>query len=116
MSKHNIKIQLGELGFGTIEVDGTDISDAVHATQIQAKPGSSTKVTLDLGVIELNHFGAEQADVFISDHATLALVALGWTPPGGDTGKADRERNESFDLALRAEHLKSDRDQRDQSA
>lgn len=81
MSKHNIKIKLGELGFGTIELDGTDISDAIQGTEIEARAGQLTRVTLDLGLVEVQRLDAEKADVLISPDAHDALVALGWSPP-----------------------------------
>ena len=82
MSKHNIKIKLGELGFdSTIELDGTDLSHAVRRIDVSAQPGNLTQVTLDLGVVEVQRLDAEKADVLIPDDAKDALIALGWTPP-----------------------------------
>jgi hypothetical protein len=84
VSKHNVKIQLDQLGSGTVEVDGTDLADALRGIKVSAEPGSPAQVTLNLGVIELHSLDLEQAEIIVPGEVREALIVLGWTPPDYD--------------------------------
>jgi len=77
-----VRINLRE-GRGEILVDGHDIASAVTGFDILSDPGdpASLRLTLTLPLLEVH---ADRAMVGFTPAVHEALVALGWTPPGGD--------------------------------
>ena len=45
---HEIKIRINATGLGSVEVDGVDISKHVTRITVDARPGQTNKITIDL--------------------------------------------------------------------
>lgn len=67
-------------GHGTIEIDGTDISRAVHSLTLESTADELPRLRLDLILLDVST--TAEARVLVPEEMASALVALGWTPPG----------------------------------
>lgn len=86
MTQHKITITPGKsIGLDRIEVDGHDISKAVQRVDICLRPYAPPLVDLELNVHEIQTFEMAEAELLIPTDVRDALIALGWTPPTGDT-------------------------------
>lgn len=65
---------------GTIEIDGTDISRAVHSLTLEASVDELPRLRLELLLLDVSTTAETQ--IHVPDETAAALVALGWTPPG----------------------------------
>lgn len=65
-----------------VEVDGTDIADAVQALTVEMNGGRPVTAELDLGFVEIARFDSPDAEILFAQDSHDALVHLGWTPPG----------------------------------
>jgi hypothetical protein len=63
-----------------IELDGTDVSNAVKGLTLTMKPGQLPTAVLEIPVVDLSSEPGE-ANVHISDATRDLLVQIGWTPP-----------------------------------
>ncbi len=70
-------------GTATVKLAGQEVTDALHAVQVEIRHGYVNQVHLELAAAEVNFTG--DADVTIPDSTRRILRALGWTPPGDDT-------------------------------
>ena len=60
--------------------DPVDISDAVPEVRMISRPGQGSRVELVLPGVASQFTAAVD---LIDEKTTAALIALGWTPPGG---------------------------------
>lgn len=67
---------------GTVEIDGHDISAAITAVRVDAEASRMPRVTVDVASFSTTIDGT--ATIGIPQRTHDALVALGWTPPGGE--------------------------------
>lgn len=96
-----VEIDLTGAGKGTVKLDGTDVASEVRGLTLNANVGEEPTVILRLGG---KAWAAAEAGVRVevSDALRAALVAGGWTPPGGlaayaseddSTDEGDEARN-----------------------
>lgn len=78
----NARIELNAIGDGSIEVDGVPLH-GVRALSLEAGLGERPELRLELVVHDISTV-AETA-IHIPDETAATLVALGWTPPPGQT-------------------------------
>ncbi|MCW2920025.1 MAG: hypothetical protein JWN52_8093 [Actinomycetia bacterium] len=78
-----LRITSGIAGTDTkIELDGTDISNALFGISLHGRAGAGFSATLDMRAFEVDT-ESEDVDVQLPDTAREVLVKLGWTPPEG---------------------------------
>lgn len=84
MSMHQVVITPNAPGLGLhrFEVDGHDITHAVHKAALWLEPGCLPELEVELHLLESRRLEAEDAVVSVPAATREALVALGWTPPG----------------------------------
>lgn len=76
----SLRITGGTHTSATLELDGTDISNATKGLTLTMRAGHLPVAVLEVPVTDLST--ETQADVRISDEVCELLVGLGWTPPG----------------------------------
>jgi hypothetical protein len=78
-------VQLGSDGVRhSLIVDGLDLSNGVRSAELTLASGELPTLVVDPLIIDLDGSEVERARVVVTDHASAALVALGWTPPEGN--------------------------------
>lgn len=81
-------IKVNGAGQGTVELDGTDLSNVVRAVEFRADAHARTVVNLELCVdeIETTMLGSVDAEILVNipDDVISTLMTLGWTPPEHD--------------------------------
>lgn len=71
---------------GSLELDGHDISRAVHRATLTLEAGDWPELELDVNVqtVTVGHVDHPQVKLHMPDEARDLLIARGWTPPPGD--------------------------------
>ena len=86
MSAPHVYIGVGAGGHGQVLVDGQDISNAVQSLSLAAHVGQSPVLQLVLNVATIESAtGGARVHVVMPDATRAALIALGWTPPAGES-------------------------------
>lgn len=86
MATRKVQINLGAVGYGSVLVDGTDISSTLGGLQFESHAGVDlNRLTLDLIAPEVEIDAVVQ--IVVPDATRDALVALGWTPPAADDSR-----------------------------
>lgn len=67
----------------TLIVDGIDLSRGARSAQLTLATGELPTLVFDPIIFNLDGVDLDEAHVAVSEQATQALVALGWTPPDG---------------------------------
>lgn len=78
------EVKLGPVGTGSVVLDGVDVSGGVAGVSLDSRVGQLTRLRLELPAVEFDFSGAVCVEIPAEVHD--ALVALGWTPPGGADG------------------------------
>ena len=77
----NISIKQTAPGEASVILDGTEINRGLRGIDVEMRPNSLTRVTLDVLVVEDFQLDTEDAIVTIPEATADTLKALGWTPP-----------------------------------
>lgn len=67
----------------TVEVNGASVGAAVESYTLTQRVGEPPRLTFEVPLVTRAVFDGP-AVVVMSDRCAEALVALGWTPPGGE--------------------------------
>ncbi|WP_030928486.1 hypothetical protein [Streptomyces sp. NRRL B-24720] len=78
---HDVRIEVGGHGTGSIVVGDSDLSRAVRSFTLDSEVGCRPVLCLELLVHDVSTLS--QADIYIPEDTAAALVALGWSPPPG---------------------------------
>lgn len=84
----SVKVTVDLNGYGLIEIDGHDISNAVHGFKVNAVAGEGVTLTVQLNIteIDITSLGDGQRNILVnlSDEVITSLIMLGWQPPEDD--------------------------------
>ena len=83
--KRTFSAHVSEVGIGSIDLDGTDISDVSCGFEVVSRVGDRTRIRLDILVDEVN-VSADDADLFLPGPARELLIRHGWAPPADAAG------------------------------
>ena len=84
---HTVRITASPTGYGPgdkVEVGAVDITRGLRGYRLDAASGHAPRLTLDLLIRDVTPIDAEGVQVIVPQGTRDALVALGWTPPGGE--------------------------------
>lgn len=88
MPAASVKVTVDLEGYGRIEVDGHDISSAVHGFHVDATAGDGVTLTVQFHIteIDITSLGDVHRNIFVnlSDEVISSLIMLGWKPPTDD--------------------------------
>lgn len=78
--KSSVKIELNDMGVGSLKVDEVDVSNSTMRVQLDARPGRGTELVLHMrpGALTAE---VDAGSVRVDPDTHMALVALGWSPP-----------------------------------
>ena len=77
---NHVRITSKADGAGTIDIDGIDVANSVHALQLNAGVGEMTRLELDVHPRRVAEFEGA-AFVRLQPDFEEFLIKLGWTPP-----------------------------------
>lgn len=78
MTTHGVKITVGAVGTGSIELDGQPLR-GVRSFVLRGGVGERPELELDVAVHDVSTFA--ETIVLVPSDTAATLVALGWTPP-----------------------------------
>lgn len=85
MSAASVKVTVDLDGYGKIEIDGRDISNAVEGFTVDASAGKGVTLLVQLSIteIDITSLGDGQRNILVnlSDEVISSLIMLGWQPP-----------------------------------
>lgn len=81
MSVAKVEVTFDAIGRGKLVVDGNDISAFVDSVAFERRPDGTTGLTVGFPAVVFTL--SAECPSMVDDKTREALVALGWTPPGG---------------------------------
>lgn len=88
MPAASVKVTVDLNGYGQIEIDGRDISNAVQGFKVDATAGDGVTLTVQLNIteIDITSLGDGKRNILVnlSDEVISSLIMLGWKPPADD--------------------------------
>lgn len=82
-----VRLRNTRMGEWSVTVDGTEIGSAIRRSgmrlDVPANPAEIPTLTVDLMLFPPNEVDLGRVKVEVPDATRDALIALGWTPPGG---------------------------------
>lgn len=82
MKTHHVEVHSNG-HHGTIKIDGQDVSTAVRRIELAHQAWDLPEIELTL--LAVSHAVDAQARVHIDSASRDLLIALGWTPPAGES-------------------------------
>ncbi len=70
---------------GVVTLDGVELQRAIRGLKLTFDAGQLPTVVLDPMVLDANVLHSGWMDVRIPDATSDLLIALGWTPPAGES-------------------------------
>lgn len=83
--ERRVQIEIKPDGYGKVVVDGVDIIASVTGVTMDVSAGHKPQVAVFLALPNVSFDGKLHPNPRISDAERAALVALGWTPPAGQS-------------------------------
>jgi hypothetical protein len=82
--ERDVQIEVKPNGYGTVVVDGVDISPSVSGLTMDVTAGHPPQIAVFLRLPSIVLDGKLHPNPRLTDTERAALVALGWTPPPED--------------------------------